>query len=159
VGTDGRRERVSALVPPITIVRRGKILICKTGVRDQRSEIRGQRSEIRDQRSEIKKARGLGFVASHPCAKKKAQGWGHGGFKVQVQQRIVQTSLEMTKRSHGKDGKQKTFSTFPRHCYGCLFEPVHKFCCTWTLNVPTQRSCQAVSTYSACLDGREKQPK
>jgi hypothetical protein len=65
-------------------------------------------------------------TAAQPC-----------GFKVQVQQRIIQTSQEMVKRSHEKDGKQRAFSTFPRHCYGYLFESVHEFCCTWTLNVPT----------------------
>ena len=39
--------------------------------------------------------------------------------------------------SHGKDGKQRTFPTFPRHDYGYLDEPIHEICCTWTLNPPT----------------------
>jgi hypothetical protein len=63
---------------------------------------------------------------------------GHGGFKVQVQQCITLSGQEMGKEGHGKDGKQRTFSTFPRHGYGYLFESFHEFCCTWTLNVPTR---------------------
>jgi hypothetical protein len=39
--------------------------------------------------------------------------------------------------SHGKDGKQRTFPTFPRHGYGDLYESIHEICCTWNLNVPT----------------------
>jgi hypothetical protein len=46
--SDGRRRMVFALVPPITIVSRGRVMICKTGVRDQGSE----------------KARGVRFVLS-----------------------------------------------------------------------------------------------
>jgi len=34
---------------------------------------------------------------------------GHGGFKVQVQQRTIQIRQEMAKRSHGKDGNKGRF--------------------------------------------------
>jgi hypothetical protein len=78
----------------------------------------------------------VSFMLSHPS--QRARWMGHGGFKVQVQQCIIQTRQEMAKGSHGKDGKQRTFFTFPRHYYGYLFESVHGICCTWTLNVPTQ---------------------
>ena len=38
--------------------------------------------------------------------------------------------------SHGKDGKQRAFPTFPRHGYGYLYESIHEICCTWNLSVP-----------------------
>jgi hypothetical protein len=64
---------------------------------------------------------------------------GHGGFKVQVQQ---PTSSRPTRRcleqSHGKDGKQRTLPTFPRHGGGDLYESICKVCCTCNLNVPTR---------------------
>jgi hypothetical protein len=45
-------------------------------------------------------------VPTHPSTK-KVEGWGTR------QQRIIQTSQEMVKRSHGKDGKQKDVFHFP----------------------------------------------
>jgi hypothetical protein len=39
--------------------------------------------------------------------------------------------------SHGKDGKQRTFPTFPRHGYGDLYDSIPDIRCTWTLYVPT----------------------
>src|ERR1035437_912932 len=39
--------------------------------------------------------------------------------------------------SHGKDGKQRTLPTFPRHGYGDLYDSIPDIRCTWTLNVPT----------------------
>src|ERR1035441_8425186 len=38
--------------------------------------------------------------------------------------------------SHGKDGKQRAFPTFPRHGYGDLYDSIPDIRCTWTLNVP-----------------------
>ena len=45
-------------------------------VQIQRTENREQGTEIRDQRTGIRKTRGVGFVVSHPFARKKAKGWG-----------------------------------------------------------------------------------
>jgi hypothetical protein len=69
---------------------------------------------------------------------KDAERMGHGGFKLQVQQRIAKTSRGMLGKSHGKDGKQRAFPTFPRHGYGDLYDSIHEICCTWSLNPPTQ---------------------
>jgi hypothetical protein len=52
-------------------------------------------------------------MASHPFTEEAGERMRNGGFKVQVQQRIIQTSQEMAKRSHGKDGKQKDVFHFP----------------------------------------------
>ena len=41
--------------------------------------------------------------------------------------------------SHGKDGKQRTFPTFPRHGYGDLYDSIPDIRCTWTLYVPSRR--------------------
>jgi hypothetical protein len=57
-----------------------------------------------------------------------------GGFKVQVQQCIIKTGHEMAQENHGKDGKQRTFSTFPRHDYGYLYGLIQESCCTWNLS-------------------------
>jgi len=57
-----------------------------------------------------------------------------GGFKGQVQQVKTKTSKEMLENSHGKDGKQRTFPTFPRHDGGDLYEFIQKLCCTWILS-------------------------
>ena len=63
---------------------------------------------------------------------------GHGEFKVQVQQRIIKSHLEIFKERHGKDGNKERFHTFPRHYDGDLYESIHDICCTWNLNLPTQ---------------------
>jgi len=63
---------------------------------------------------------------------------GHGGFKVQVQQRNVKASCELPGEYPWKRWKTKSVSTFPRHgcCYLFVFK--HDICCTRNLNVPTQ---------------------
>jgi hypothetical protein len=63
---------------------------------------------------------------------------GHGGFKLQVQQFNINPTATCLEESHGKDGKQRAFPTFPRHGYGYLYESIPEICCTWNLNVPTQ---------------------
>src|ERR1017187_2487361 len=40
-------------------------------------------------------------------------------------------------RSHGKDGKQRTFPTFPRHSYDDLYKSIHEIRCISNLNVPS----------------------
>jgi hypothetical protein len=68
---------------------------------------------------------------------KDAPWMGHGGLKVQVQQRILKTGQRITKQSHRKDGKQRTFPTFRRHSYYDLYDSIRLIRCTWNLNPPT----------------------
>jgi hypothetical protein len=78
-------------------------------------------------------------VRSPPVARSGGFRMGHGTFKVQVQH---PTSSRPTRRcleqGHGKDGKQRTFPTFPRHCGGDLYESICKVCCTCNLDPPTR---------------------
>jgi hypothetical protein len=57
--------------------------------------------------------------------------------------------------SHGKDGKQRTFPTFPRHGYGDLDESIHEICCTWNLNVPTPPPRVPFSTCSPYFQSKQ----
>jgi hypothetical protein len=92
-----------------------------TGVRDSGTE-KAHRSRV---------------VLSHPCARKNAQGWGTADSSSKCNNASRRPATRCQETSHGKDRKQRTFPTFPRHGYGYPYGSIHGICCTWNLNVPT----------------------
>jgi hypothetical protein len=69
---------------------------------------------------------------------KAIQGWGTADSSSKCNNSLSAPTPFGLEESRGKDGKQRTFPTFPRHGYGYLYESIHEICCTWILNVPTQ---------------------
>ena len=68
-----------------------------------------------------------------------------GGFKPQVQQRIVKSRHELSGGEPWKRWKTKNVSHFPhRHGYGYLYEFIHEICCTWNLYVPPPGGCSSL---------------
>jgi hypothetical protein len=47
------------------------------------------------------------FNGANPMS--QGRDMGHGGFKLQVQQRMFKTSLEILENCHGKDGNKERF--------------------------------------------------
>ena len=53
---------------------------------------------------------------------------------------IIQSGQELPEICHGKDGKQRTFPTFPTARLRLSVGSVHEICCTCNLNPPTPMS-------------------
>jgi hypothetical protein len=63
--------------------------------------------------------------------------WGTADSRPKCNKRKLQKKQRYQDECGGKDGKQRTFPTFPPHGCGYLFHFFKKLCCTWNLNPPT----------------------
>jgi hypothetical protein len=101
-----------------------------------------------------KGAKGATFREGEHATASAAAGWIQGPSAINY----LQDQTRDSRGSYGKDGKQKTFPTFPRHGCGDLYETKEKFCCTWILSASrfpagmTERKAKAKASASATTE-------
>ena len=74
---------------------------------------------------------------SIPLMRKIAHERGTADSRTKCNKCIIQSGQELPEICHGKDGKQRTFPTFPTARLRLSVGSVHEICCTCNLNPPT----------------------
>src|ERR1017187_5557231 len=77
-----------------------------------------------------------GLLCYATLAAKAREEWGTVDSSPKCNNASSRADMSCLVESHGKDGKQRTFPTFPRHGYGDLYDSIPDIRCTWTLYVP-----------------------